>query len=923
MRLRSRSRARSDSRRLFRFFRPTLHVLEDRLPPGSLLALGALASPDPLAGSANASSQLAGPSLPDDGTFNPEALSVLANETTTGLDNNASGSAAVGVPVSAPLAVGTASSLSSEFFTSSSSAGTAALSSGSALPTNQALAAMAVAAAAPGSTSHATSNLVAGGSAASHATNPVVPTSSPKAQANAAALSPAVKTQAQHQFDQLPLSFQANQGQFDPQVRFATQTSAYNAYLTAGGLVVDLPAPSTGAGATQGETAGHHGTLAQRLAVQPAATAPDTMVQMQLVGANLAAPAVGQQQLPGKVNYFIGSDPSQWHTNIATFGQVDYQSVYPGINLVYYGSQNQLEYDFVVNPGADPRAISLGFTGANQASLDAQGNLVLSTAAGQLVQHQPSAYQVVGGARQEVASAFVLNAQHQVSFQVGAYDSSRPLVIDPVLTFSTFLGGISTDRVYGLGLDAAGNVYMTGHTASANFPILNGYQMTYGGGAFDAFVSELSPDGSTLLYSTFLGGTGDDEAQSIAVDAAGNAYVTGITASTNFPTTPNALRTTFGGVVDDFVTAVGPGGNTLSYSTYLGGNGDDEGGGLVPGPGIATDGTGKAYVTGYTTSTNFPATPGAYQTTYNPVQLDAAFLTVLDTTQSGQNSLVYSTYINTTGAMDDNEGVGVAVDANGIVYMAGYTNSRSFPTTPGVIQPANAGSYDNIIMEFDVTQSGTASLLACTYLGGGMGVGTNPPDDSPTGMALDSLGNVYLAGATDSTDYPVTSDAYQPALAQPAIQDAFLSVLSNDLSTLLYSTYIGGSQGNSSGADYAGAVATYTDPSGQVYASVAGATVSSDFPVLNSIQPYTGTQDAFVAKFAIDTTGSGGTVANYATLLGGTGVLSAGLATTFGPDGSVYAGGSTGATDFPTTPGAYQTTYGGGIRDGWAAQLTG
>jgi hypothetical protein len=925
MRLRSHSHSRGKVRRQPENFRPGLEVLEDRLPPGSLLLMGGLLSSG-LASNlqdANAVALVSGSDLSDQG-ISPAPQQVLAsNEVTLGQDNSQTGSAVAAAVLSPAQSSSTGSSLSSDFASSTTATSAGVTASAPAFALNPALAAAAPAA--PGTLGHVTFSQTAGVASQSTTNPPIVPLAPDTAQATGAVpstISPEARAQVQRQLAALPLSFEANQGQFSSSVQFVAQTNSFNAFLTSGGLVMDLPASTTPGAPDLSETTGHHIPLSQRLAAEPVATGPDTLVQMRLVGGNPAAQAIGQEQLPGKVNYFIGSDPSQWHTNIATFGQVEYQSVYPGIDLSYYGQANQLEYDFVVNPGADPRAVTLAFSGASQTSLDGQGNLVLSTGAGQVVQHKPYAYQVVDGVRQEVASTFVLNDQHQVTFQVGAYDSSRQLVIDPVLKFSTYLGGNNTDRVYGIGLDLAGNVYAVGHTKSTNFPIVGGYQSTYGGGAFDAFVAKLSRNGSTLLYSTFLGGTGDDEGSGIAVDpVSGNAYITGITFSTNYPTTSNAFQPTYGGGGDDFMTEVGAGGNTLVYSTYIGGSGDDEGGGLV-GPGIAADSTGKAYVTGYTASTNFPTTSGAYQTTFNPGQAAAAFLTVVDTTLSGQSSKVYSTYIGTTGAADDNEGVGVAVDASGIVYLAGYSDSRSFPTTAGVIQPTNAGHYQNIIMKFDITQSGSAGLLASTYLGGSQGVGTNAPDDSPTGMALDSLGNIYLAGASDTTNYPVTPDAYQTGLAGIAIQDAFLSVLNNNLTALVYSTYLGGSQGTSSGADYAGAVATYTDATGQVYANLAGATVSSDFPTLNSIQSWTGVQDAFVALFKIDTSGSFSSTTVFASILGGSNVLSAGLAAAFGPKGSVLDGGSTGASNFPVTQGAYQTTFGGGDRDGWIAQLT-
>jgi hypothetical protein len=790
-----------------------------------------------------------------------------------------------------------------------------------ALPANQALAAAASSTARAGAIGLGNSTHHGGGAAHLGTANPVTPVASGKLQAAHSTAARSSASQAQNQFNQLPISFQANQGQFNSQVQFMAQVGSYNAFLTTSGLTIDLPAPTTGGSVNVGETTGlhQHATLAQRLAAAPQAKGPDTLIQMQVVGANLSS-AASQQQLPGKVNYYIGSDPSQWHTNIATYGQVAYQAVYPGIDLVYYGHQQQLEYDFVVNPGADPRAITLGFAGVNQVALDSQGNLVLSTANGQLVQHQPYAYQDVNGVRQEIASRFVLNAQHQVTFQVGGYDASKALVIDPSLAFSTFYGGSGTDRVFGAAVDAAGDVYVAGHTSSTNLP---GANNTYGGGSFDAFAAAFDPTGSTLLYATYIGGSGDDESSDMTVDPnTGVAYVTGVTNSTNLPT-KNAFQTSKGsaGAVNDFLTAVNPDGS-LAYSTYIGGSVDDEGGNTLPGPEVATDGQGHAFVVGYASSPDFPTTPGAYQTT-QPNMTDSGFLTEIDINQSGKPSLLYSTYIHSLQNANDEQAVGVAVDANGLVYVTGFTDSHTFPVSANAYQGKNnapTGGYNNFIAEFDLTKSGSAALVASTYLGGSMGTGGPPPVvlDSTNGLAIDAYGDVYIVGVATSSDYPVTSDAYQSGLVGSSTGAGILSVVSNDLSTLLYSTYLGGS----SGVDYAAAVATYTDPNtGQAYAVVSGATASADFPTLNSILNYTGVQDAFVADFTIDTTGSGATVTNYATLLGGTNVLSAGLAAAFEPDGTVIAGGSTGATDFPTTPGAFQTVYGGSDRDGWVAHL--
>ena len=378
------------------------------------------------------------------------------------------------------------------------------------------------------------------------------------------------------------------------------------------------------------------------------AAAPDSVVlSSTFVGANPQPQVVGLDRLAGTSNYFIGSDPSQWHTNIANYGQVEYQNLYPGVDLVFYGNQRQLEYDYVVAPGTDPSVIKLAFDGAESMTIDGQGDLVLHTSAGDVMEDAPVVYQESGGIRQPVSGQFVVEGDGQVGFALGAYDHTQPLVIDPVLSYSTYLGGTGLDQSYGIAVDAAGNAYVTGTTDSADFPTTTGAFQTTSGGGYDAFVTKLNPTGTALVYSTYLGGTSVDFGEHIAVDRAGNAYVTGYTTSTNFPTTVGAFQTTSGGGYDAFVTKLNPTG-TVVYSTYLGGSGDEIGWG------IAVDTAGYAYVTGQTDSTDFPTTTGAFQTTSGGGY--DAFVTKLNPTGT---ALVYSTYLG--GTLND-WGDDIAVD---------------------------------------------------------------------------------------------------------------------------------------------------------------------------------------------------------------------------------------------------------------------
>src|SRR5208337_2632455 len=333
-------------------------------------------------------------------------------------------------------------------------------------------------------------------------------------------------------YGQIPLSFEVNRGQTAAQVDFLSQGSGYTLFLTPTETVVSLQKPAPAAG--------------------DAAAAPNSVVlSSRFVGANPQPQVVGLDRLAGTSNYFIGSDPSQWHTNIANYGQVEYQNLYPGVDLVFYGNQRQLEYDYIVAPGTDPGVIKLAFDGADSMSIDGQGDLVLHTSAGDVTEDAPVVYQESGGVRQPISGHFVLEGDGQVGFAVGAYDHTQPLVIDPVLSYSTYLGGTSDEYGRGIAVDTAGNAYVTGETGP-DFPTTTGaYRTTYGGliNHVAVFVTKLNPTGTALVYSTYLGGTSHDQGQGIAVDTAGNAYVTGFTVSTDFPTTTGALQTTFGGYV--------------------------------------------------------------------------------------------------------------------------------------------------------------------------------------------------------------------------------------------------------------------------------------------------------------------------------------------------------------------------------------
>ncbi|PYN01523.1 MAG: hypothetical protein DME07_12980, partial [Candidatus Rokuibacteriota bacterium] len=585
----------------------------------------------------------------------------------------------------------------------------------------------------------------------------------------------AVRVRVIGAFGQLPLSFEANRGQTDSQVRFLSRGPQHTLLLApTEAVLVFITREHPEGGERQG-------TKAKLAKPRPATR---TALGMTFLGANPDVRVTGREELPGKANYFIGNDPAGWRTNVPTYARVHYEDLYPGIDLVYYGNQRQLEYDFVVRPAADPRRIALGFQGAQRLEVDPQGDLVLHTAAGAIRQRKPIIYQEVAGRRVEIPGDYVLRDGQRVGFHVAAYDTSLPLIIDPTLVYSTYLGGGSFDEGYAIAVDpATGNAYVTGFTDSFNFPTMGAFQTTFASGSGDAFVTQLNADGSALVYSTYLGGNGDDRGFGIAVDSIGSAYVTGSTGSSNFPTTMGAFQTVSGGgsegTIDAFVTKLRPDGSGLVYSTYLGGNGQDAG------FGIAVDSSFNAYVTGSTVpfinpaTPNFPTTPGAFRTGFVGGGGDA-FVTKLKPDGSG---LVYSTYLGGTGS---DKGFGIALGAGGTAYVTGNTDSTNFPTTGGAFQTAARGGADAFVTKLNPTGAG---LVFSTYLGG-------TGFDEGLAIAVDTNGNAYVTGDTDSTNFPTTTGAFQTVFGGPAVLppdepgDAFVTKLSST-GALSYSTYLG------------------------------------------------------------------------------------------------------------------------------------
>ena len=536
---------------------------------------------------------------------------------------------------------------------------------------------------------------------------------------------------AQSVYGHLPLSFEANQGQTDPQVKFLSRGQGYNLFLTSTEAVLTLTSLDR--------------TIGKGSEVEDPRLSNETrqsVLRMGLVGANPAPAISGRDALPGKANYFIGNDPHRWRTNVPTYMKVHYKDVYPGIDLVFYGNQRQLEYDFIVAPGADLTPITFSLDGSDQLTVDAKGDLVLRFGDSDLRLQKPVVYQMVNGFKQPIPGNYRLEDQHHIGFQVAVYDRSKPLIIDPTLAYSTYLGGSGGDQGQSIAVDAAGNAFVTGHTQSVNFPTTAGrFQTTFGGGSEDVFVTKLNPTGSSLVYSTYLGGSGDDFGLGIALDSSTNAYVTGLTASTNFPTS-GAFQPALAGSFDAFITKLDSTGSMLIYSSFLGGADLDRGNE------IALDSLTNAYVTGQTSSTNFPTTLGSFDTTYNGG--GDAFVTKINPTGSG---LVYSTYLGGSGGTDS--GQDIVVDAGGNAYVTGSVESSDFPTITGAFQTAHAGGTDAFVSKLNATGSG---LVYSTFLGGNS-------LDFGGGIAIDSLMNAYVTGYAASSNFPTTPGTFQPAFS--------------------------------------------------------------------------------------------------------------------------------------------------------------
>ena len=741
-------------------------------------------------------------------------------------------------------------------------------------------------------------------------------------------------------YGRVPLRFEANTGQTASQVRFLSRGPGYTLFLTRNEAVLGLNKPASG---NHGRKMGQQLLWGAALLDAEPAPAPTlqgksqttgAVLRMELEGANPGARITGADALPGKSNYFIGNDPKEWHLNVPTYAKVRYQGVYPGVDLVYYGNPNkggELENDFVIAPGADPGVIRLSIKGADRLSLSANGDLVIAAGGGSILLHKPVVYQEsemelssAGGTKngkKYLPGHYKLEANGQISFKLGAYDPSKSLVIDPVLSYSTYLGGTNVDIGTRVAVDSSGDAYITGLTSSTDFPNAAGTLNQGVGGPScsvrllftsqalspcpDAFVTKLSPDGQTILYSTFLGGSRGDEATGISVDSSGNVFLSGSTVSPDFPITSGAFQTSLQGHSDAFVSKLNATGSGLLYSTFIGGSTDDMA------TGIATDSAGNASIAGVTFSSDFPATQGSYQAT-KATAVCAQSLTSFSSPcpdafvaklNSAGSALAYATYL---GGNNYDGATSIALDGNGSAYVTGLTSSTDFPTTSGAFQVSPSGatcgpaSDPYPCVQSFVTKLSPAgdSLSYSTYFGGN-------GDTAGTGIAADSSGNAYFTGFSNATNLPSTGQSFAMGTCGNATgsincPDAFVAKLNSSGSALSYMTYLGGTS-------YEFATDVRVDGSGDAF--VVGATGSLDFPVTGSpVQTDFGggsctvnlrgtTYNIYCPNAFLTVLGPTGS-SSFSTFLGGAG---GGIAFGVAVDtaGNAYLSGTTVSSDFP------------------------
>ena len=720
-------------------------------------------------------------------------------------------------------------------------------------------------------------------------------------------------------YGKLPLYFIQNDGQIDEKVRFYEKGSGHTMFFTERGVYLSLTSGQEQEATNRKSEDRNQKQDARRTSVPLVSKGSNgktekmagkfeiqnpnfQLVKLIPLGANKHPEIIAEGLQKGKVNYLIGNDPEKWKTNIPTYQDVIYKDIYKNIDMKFYGNNHQLEYDIIVKPGANPSHIKLAYEGIEDLRVTEERNMEMYLKEGKIIQKKPYIYQEIGGKRVEVEGRFNIletrgkkqegrysslkkpkskiqklsstaigDPKFVYGFHVASYDRRYPLIIDPVLVYSTYLGGSSLDRGYDIAVDTSGNAYITGLTESTDFPTASGYAGSYAGNG-DVFVTKIDATGSSLVYSTYLGGTGYDYGTSIAVDSSENVYVSGGTVSSDFPTVAALYENYAGGDYDAFLSKIDASGSNLIFSTYLGGSDTDRTND------IHLDASDNVYITGYTSSSDFPTASAIYGSNEGS---PGAFVTKVNA--SGK-SIDYSTYL---GGSDLDSGTSVDVDNSGNVYITGYTESDDFPMVAPLFG-SYAGAGDAFITKINASGSG---LVYSTYLGGSL------RDGSHGVIVVDNSGNAYISGGTESNDFPTASALYESYAGGSS--DAFITKLDASGSSLVYSTYFGGS-----GFDRVNGLAVDTDGS----AYIAGFTNSTDFPVVAAFyENYEGgLSDVFIAK--IDNSGSN---LVYSTYLGGNDIDEAyGIA--IDTTGNAYVTGRTFSGDYSALNPIYADYSGGG-----------
>ncbi len=675
-------------------------------------------------------------------------------------------------------------------------------------------------------------------------------------------------------YGNIPLAFTLNQGQTGSQVKFTAQGSGCSIYFTTSGTTFLLSRETEESIAKR---------AAQRSVVYRGYPSDIDIerehfaLKVKFLNANQNPEVTGEERLPWNSNYFIGNDPDRWLTGVPNYGRIRLHNLYEGIDLVYYGNRNRIKYDFVVRPEEDPSQILLeyvfGDEGSGSLSVNEDGELVVSTPLGNIVERKPYCYQIINGKRAErdISYKIVNEKSHGFTFHVSEYDPAYELVIDPELVYSTFLGGISDEggQPNTLAVDADGNAYVTGSTFSMDFPITPGAFDESLNGGWDIFVVKLNASGSALYYSTFIGGNNNDNGNSIAVDSDGNAFITGYMDSWDFPKTPGNF---YDNAPDHgvFVTKLDASGSTLEYSSVIwhGSSGNI----------IAIDDSGNAYVAGNTWISNFPVTPGAFDESYDGGEGDDnQFITKLD---ASGNALEYSTFFGRSNSCNIND---LTVDNSGNVYVTGQVWDPGFPVTPGAFNENFWGNEDAFVSKLNASGS---ALEYSTFIGG-------DDRDCGNGIAVDGSGNAYITGYTDSWNFPWTPSAYEHDRDDK--RGVFVTKLDASGSTLVYSAALGWIEGH----------AIAVDEGGNAY--ITGYTNWDGFPTTPDAfdESFNGGDDAFLAVL-----NDSGNSLMYSTFLGGE-HWDYGNSIALDGNWNVYVAGQTQSADFPTTSGAYDITLGG------------